>query len=121
MAPEGMWTAEDHVTAGGRSPMRKFISGLSGRELAAAKALVDLVKERGDQLRPPHSKALGGGLFELRRRQVRIFYMFRAGRRVVLLDGMVKKQDEIPAKVLKRLRMFQEEVRRMDEKEERGP
>jgi capsular polysaccharide biosynthesis protein len=46
-------------------------------------------------------------LYELRKYQVRIFYTFRPGRRVVLLDGIVKKQDKIPADVLKRLRAVQ--------------
>ena len=41
---------------------------------------------------------------------VRIFYMFLPGRRIVLLDGIVKKRDEIPTAVLKRLRQLQREV-----------
>ncbi len=32
-------------------------------------------------------------------------------RRIVLLDGMVKKRDDIPAAVLKRLRQLQREVK----------
>ena len=47
-----------------------------------------------------HSKALGDGLFELRRDQVRLFYMFEPGHVIRLLGGMVKKQDRIPGEVL---------------------
>jgi hypothetical protein len=50
------------------------------------------------------------GLFELRGHQVRIFYMFRPGRRIVLLDGIIKKQDAIPRDVVKRMRRYMHEV-----------
>jgi len=44
------------------------------------------------------------GLFELRGHQVRMFYIFLPGRRAVMLDGMIKKQDGIPSEVLERVR-----------------
>jgi hypothetical protein len=61
------------------------------------------------------------GLFELRGHQVRIFYMFLPGRRVVLLDGMIKKQDEIPPEVLKRVRGYRAAVEAEQEKLAQGP
>ena len=77
--------------------MRDFIQSLTGQDEVDAVALVKLIEERGNQLREPQSKALGKGLYELRRNQVRIFCMFGPGRRVVtLLSGIVKKQDRIP-------------------------
>jgi hypothetical protein len=54
---------------------------------------------------------LGGGLFEMRGRQVRIFYTFRIGRRIVLLDAMVKKRDDIPPEILARVRALNSQVR----------
>jgi hypothetical protein len=47
----------------------------------------------------------------LRGKSVRIFYVFRPERRVVLLDGMIKKRDDIPREVMERLRRLQKEVR----------
>ena len=41
-------------------------------------------------------------------------YMFLSGRRVVLLDGMIKKVDKIPGAVMTRLREFQGEVLRRE-------
>ena len=63
-------------------------------------------------LRPPHSKALGDGLFELRsvKHAVRVFYMFLPAQQIVLLDGIVKKRDDIPAAVLRRIRLLQSEI-----------
>ena len=54
--------------------------------------------------------ALGEGLYELRGNQVRIFYMFRPGRKVVILDGIVKKQDKIPKDTLRRVRKYRRDV-----------
>src|SRR3990170_197242 len=104
------WRIEDLITPSKERPIRNFIAGLSGRNLAEAEALIRLLEERGNMLRKPHSRALGNGLYELRRHQVRIFYMFLANRRIVLLDGIIKKQDKIPQGVLKRVRKFMADV-----------
>jgi hypothetical protein len=100
------WKVEEH---GPR--VRDFISGLTNvRAFDEAAALIKLVRERGNRLRRPRSAPLGGGLFELRGEQVRIFYMFRPGDRIVLLDGMVKKRNDLPHDVLERVRQLQKEV-----------
>ncbi len=79
----------------------------------AAIALIQLLRERGNALRKPHSGSLGGGLFELRdaKSGVRMFYMFLAGKRAVLLGGMVKKRSDIPASTLTAARKLCAEVR----------
>lgn len=50
-------------------------------------------------------------MFELRRNQVRLFYMFEPGQIIRLLGGMVKKQDRIPADVLAQMRGYQKNAR----------
>ena len=67
----------------------------------------------------PHSKQVESGLWELRGHQVRIFYTFRPDRRIALLDGIIKKQDEIPRDVLDRLRNMAQEIRALDVREGR--
>ena len=104
------WTIEEYVTARGENLVLTFLSAQSGRVRAEAIALLKLLKERRNLLGMPHSKSLGQGLFELRGTQVRIFYMFRPGRRITLLDGMLKKRDRIPKRTLERLKRFQKEV-----------
>ncbi|MGH7860545.1 MAG: type II toxin-antitoxin system RelE/ParE family toxin, partial [Candidatus Binatia bacterium] len=71
---------------------------------------IKLLQERGNTLRQPESKALGEGLFELRGTQVRMFYVFRPGRRAVLIDGIVKKRRDIPADVLERMRKLADKI-----------
>ena len=101
------WTLERFVLDSGESPVRAFLEGLGGRDRVDALALLRLLAEQGNALKMPHSKPLGEGLFELRAGPVRLFYAFRPGRRIVLLDGLVKKRQEIPPGVLKRVRRYQ--------------
>ena len=71
-------------------------------------------------MRRPQSGGIGGGVFELRGFQVRIAYTFRPGRRAVLLDGVVKKQDTVPHDFVRRAiamtRALEEVERRRDKK-----
>jgi len=117
----GDWTIEWFVTGNGERPLRAFLETLSGRNHDEAITLMELQQKWGDQLRSPNSEPLGDGLFELRGHQVRIFYIYRPGRRIVLLDGIVKKKGKIPSRVLDRVRQYQQEVKAMDAKAKRGP
>ena len=70
--------------------------------------------EFGPNLRMPHSRAMGGGLFELRPRGRegigRVFYCFVVGRRVVILHAFVKKTQDIPKQELRIARKRMKEV-----------
>lgn len=88
-----------------------FLFSLEGQARIDAFALIQLARERGNPLRLPHSKPLGEGLHELRKDQVRIFYVFRPGRRMMFLDGLLKKRGDIPPAMVKRLRKMQEKIR----------
>jgi phage-related protein len=67
--------------------------------------LVELLVEFGPDLRMPRSRALGGGLFELRARGRegigRALYCFLDEERVVVLHAFVKKTRTTPAHELK--------------------
>ena len=98
-----------YQTPAGEEPATAYVNGLKGTTATRADALVRLLGERGHELRLPHAKPLGNGLYELRDvgTGVRIFYMLLPGNRAVLLDGITKKRDDIPARVLDRLRKLQ--------------
>ena len=106
------WNLAFYQTQRGERPAATFVERLPGPARAEVVALLAALRERGNLLRPPQSKALGDGLFELRsvKHAVRIFYMFFPGQQIVLLDGMVKKRDDIPVAVLRRIRLLQSEV-----------
>jgi len=108
--PARPWAVDVYETDKGEKLAWAFIESLEGRNKAEAIALVKLLEEKGNALRRPQSGALGKGLFELRGKEVRIFYMFLPNRVAVLLDGEVKKRDDIPAKTVERMRGYQKDV-----------
>ena len=66
--------------------------------------LVELLMEYGPNLRLPHSRALGGGLFELRPKGRsgigRSFYCYQVDRRIVVVHAFIKKTQQTPDKDL---------------------
>ncbi len=76
--------------------------------------ILELLIEFGPSLRMPHSKAMGGGLFELRPKGRsgigRAFYCFVVGRRVVVLHAFIKKTQATPDRELKLARKRQKET-----------
>jgi len=58
--------------------------------------------EYGANLGEPHTKAFGGGLFELRLKGAegiaRVFYCTLVGRRIVMLHSCVKKSQKTPVR-----------------------
>lgn len=82
--------------------------------LADYARLVELLIEFGPDVRMPHSRALGGGLFELRPRGRegigRAMYCFLVGQRVVMLHAFVKKTQAAPQKDLDLARRRMKEV-----------
>jgi phage-related protein len=73
--------------------------------LADYARLAELLAEHGPNLRLPHSRAFGGGLFELRPRGRsgigRALYCFLRGKRIVVVHAFIKKTHETPGKELK--------------------
>lgn len=86
------WRIEEYRTTAREAPVRTFIAGLPPDAKAEAIALIKLAETLGNKLREPHSKALGDGLFELRRNQVQLFYMFEPGQIIRFLGGMVRSR-----------------------------
>ena len=82
--------------------------------LADYARLVELLMEFGPNLRMPHSRAMGGGLFELRPRGRegigRALYCFVVGRRAVILHAFVKRTQETPERELRIARRRMKEV-----------
>ena len=68
--------------------------------LADYARLVELLVEHGPDLRLPHSRSLGQGLFELRphgRSGIgRVFYCFLVGKRIVIVHAFIKKTQQTP-------------------------
>ncbi|MDS4028194.1 MAG: type II toxin-antitoxin system RelE/ParE family toxin [Candidatus Contendobacter sp.] len=70
--------------------------------------LACLMEEHGAELRLPHSRAMGDGLFELRCKSQegigRAFYCTMVGRQIIILHGFIKKTHKTPDRELKTAR-----------------
>lgn len=70
---------------------------LAARYIVLTRRMVVL----GPNLGEPHTKAFGGGLFELRLKGLegiaRVFFCTLVGRRIVMLHGFVKKSGKTPS------------------------
>ena len=77
--------------------------------------LIVLMEEHGADLRLPHSRAMGDGLFELRCRGEegigRAFYCTMVGRQIVILHGFIKKTQDTPDRELKTARQRLKEIK----------
>jgi phage-related protein len=96
--PQG-WQVDDWRGAQGARPVKKFIDGLSKPAKAKVGAALTMLEEYGNRLQLPHSRALGGGLHELRiahpEGPFRVIYCYRPGQRIVLLHAFVKRTETI--------------------------
>lgn len=76
--------------------------------------MVGLLIEHGPNLRLPHSRAFGGGLFELRPRGKsgigRAFYCFLVGQCMVILHAFIKKSQQTPEQEIKLARKRIKEI-----------
>jgi phage-related protein len=83
--------------------------------LADYARLIELLMEFGPDLRMPHSRAMGGGLFELRPRGKegigRAMYCYVTGQRVTVLHAFIKKTQVTPERELAVARKRMKEVR----------
>ena len=73
--------------------------------LARYLRLTDLMCEFGSNLGMPHTKALNGGLFELRVKGqegiARVFFCTKIGKKIIMLHSFVKKSQKTPKKELR--------------------
>lgn len=96
---------EFYQTLSGRAPVREFLDELKQSDPNDHVAvLAGLAKLRNRQYhREPLSKALGGGLFELRhvgKLNTRILWFFMKGRRIVAVHGIRNKGQAIASRDL---------------------
>lgn len=95
------WSIEYWSTATGRHVIEKWLDKLTNEQLRSVARELKMLEEVGNQLRLPHSRSLGTGLFELRERRFgyRIYYCFKGVQVIVLLAAGDKKSQENDIKV----------------------
>ena len=95
--------------------VRKQVRSLPAGILADYVRLTDAMAIHGADLRMPHSRAMGGSLFELRPKGPegigRVFYCTQVGKVIVVLHSFVKKTQETPDAELRLARQRLKDVR----------
>jgi putative addiction module killer protein len=73
--------------------VQNWLDELDKQQLKSLAKELRLIELCGNQLKLPHSKSLGAGLFELRERSygLRIYYCFKHNNCIILLNGGDKK------------------------------
>ena len=106
------WTIEYFSEA-----VRLEIAALPVGIRASYVRLTEMLEEFGLDLRMPHSRAMGGGLFELRPKGregvARVFYCTQGGKRIIVLHSFIKKTNETPKRELEIARKRQREVSKL--------
>jgi putative addiction module killer protein len=84
-------------------PVETWLDSLDTLQFKSVSKEISLLTHHGNQLRLPHSRALGDGLFELRERQygLRIYYGFEQGAVIILLHGGDKDSQQQDIKTAK--------------------
>jgi phage-related protein len=94
--------------------VRREVMSMPAGIVADDVRLTDAMTIHGADLRMPHSKAMGNGLFELRPKGPegigRVFYCTQVGRSIVVLHSFVKKTQETPDAELRLARKRLKEV-----------
>lgn len=92
------WHIEYWSEVDGKKPIEKWFDKLTKEQLKSVSKELILLEAAGNELKLPHSKALSGGLFELRERKYgyRIYYGFNGKLLIILLaagDKTSQKKD----------------------------
>lgn len=105
-----VWTIAYYSTA-----LQQDILSLPAGIQARYARLAERMLVMGPDLGMPHTRALGGGLFEIRAKSTegigRVFYCMLTGRRIMMLHCFVKQSEATPPKELRLARQRMNEVK----------
>lgn len=95
------WTIRYWTNDKGKSPIEKWFLELTPEQAKFVAKEIRMLEVSGIELKLPHSKSLGQGLFELRERRFgyRVYYCFQADRIIILLASGDKKSQERDIKI----------------------
>lgn len=109
-----------YIKDNNKAPAEEYLKNLKSKQyLAKIIALIDKLREEGGKLPAPYAKKVVDKIWELRAYfGGRIFYFSNIGSKIVLLDGITKKTNKIPARDLERIKNYYKEyIANLKEKE----
>ncbi len=113
-----MFTVEFYETESGQKPVLDFMLSLDPKLRAKMGALMELLAEKGNELRMPYTEHIDDGIFELRAIQgnniSRALFFFYAGQRIIITNGFIKKQQKTPAREIQLAKARRKDFYRME-------
>lgn len=95
-----MFDVEYYEKEDGTFPTEEFILSLDAKMQAKMFRELELLETFGNELREPHSKPLGDGIYEIRAKVAsditRVLYFFVINKKIILTNGFVKKTQKTP-------------------------
>ena len=104
---------EFYTKDNGEKPAKDFILHLDVKMLAKVLGIINVLEEKGNQLREPYSKHLEDGIFEIRGRVgsdiTRVLYFFYYEKKIILTNGFIKKTQETPKREIKLAKTYRKD------------
>ena len=104
---------EFYTKDNGEKPAKDFILGLDVKMRAKVLGIINVLEEKGNQLREPYSKHLDDGIFEIRGKVgtdiTRVLYFFYYGKKIIITNGFIKKAQETPKREIKLAKSYRKD------------
>ncbi len=95
-----MFQIEFYESVDGKRPVFDFLESLDVKMSAKLIGLMEILEDKGTELRMPYSKYMDDGIFELRCKQggniTRVLYFFFCDKKIIVTNGFVKKSRKTP-------------------------
>lgn len=110
---------EFYETKDGCTPVEDFILSLDVKMQAKMIGMLELLEEKGNELREPYSKYLREGIFEIRCKSgnniTRALYFFFYDRKIIITNVFTKKTQKTPLKEIRLAKARKKDyIERMD-------
>ncbi len=101
---------EFYTKDNGEKPAKDFILGLDVKMRAKVLGIINVLEEKGNQLREPYSKHLEDEIFEIRGKVgtdiTRVLYFFCYGKKIIMT---IKKTQEMPKQEIRLAKSYRKD------------
>lgn len=108
-----MFEVEFYEKANGDIPVENFLNSLDIKMRNKILMILNVLQEKGNQLREPYSKHLEDGIFEVRGKIgndiSRVLYFFYYNEKIILTNGFIKKTQKTPKKEIDLAKKYRKE------------